>query len=370
MNKNNYVRLIEEPTYDLLSPVIHGAFQTSHDQFKLDDFKHSGVYFSKEDFEALEAKGSLWFGAYDAEKLIGCVAVTFVSSNRARLNKLAVLPNKRGMGLGQLLVYYGEQEAFARGARKVELVCLANDQDLVDFYHRQNYGLVKEKPYRQTLWRIAYMEKRMPHLIDQVGEKVHAYLLPIQNFEGLNQQPFEVVLVYHPKEILKPSNTGHVIQRSLPEHTKELIWHRHTLTQQLLELSSDYETVLLYPSEDAIPLEQYCKNQNQNQNQIQSQNQNQSDSHKPLRLIVIDSTWQQAQKIMLQSPALQALPKVKLVHLPKSQYMLRKNQKPMGLCTLESVAEALSEIGYSEVRTHLMTTFYEWLAVGYDRYKG
>ncbi len=362
MNKNNYVVQIEQPTYDLLSPIIHGAFRTSHDQFKLDDFKHSGVYFSKSDFDALEVKETIWFGAYEEDDLIGCVAVTLISPVRARLNKLGVLPSKRGRGLGSLLVMYAEREAFARGARKVELVCLANDKGLMDFYRRQNYKLLKEKPYRQTVWRIAYMEKRMPHLVDQVGEKVHAYLLPVQKLETLKKQPFEVVLVYHPKEIIKPSNTGHVVQRSIPEHTKELIWHRYTLTQQILALSSDYETVLLYPSEDAIPLEQYYKNQNQNQKQ--------EDSQKPIRLVVIDSTWQQSQKMILQSPALQALPKVKLVHLPKSQYELRKNQKPMGLCTLESVAEALSEMGYSEVRTHLMNTFYEWLEIGYNRYKG
>jgi DTW domain-containing protein YfiP/GNAT superfamily N-acetyltransferase len=340
----------------MISPIIHAAFQTSHDQFELGNFIHSGIHFSKVDFDSLEAKEAIWFGAYDEYELIGCVAVTLVSTVRARLHKLAVLPNKRGTGLGSLLVLHAEREAFARGARKIELVCLANDVGLVSFYSRQNYKLLKEKQHKQTVFQIAYMEKRMPHLIDQVGEKVHAYLLPVQEFETLKKQQFEVVLVYHPKEINKPSNTGHVIQRSLPAHTKEFIWHRHTLAKQVAELSLDYETVLLYPSEEAIPLEQYCKSQ--------------GDLQKPIRLVVIDGTWQQAQKMMLQSPVLEALPKVKLVHLPKSQYVLRKNQKPMGLCTLESVAEALSELGYSEAKTLLMNTFYEWLEIGYNRYRG
>ncbi len=356
MNNYNYVRQIQQPTYDLLSPIIHAAFQTSHDQFELGNFIHSGVHFSKADFDALEAKDAIWIGAYDKDELIGCVALIFASPVRARLNKLAVLPGRRGTGLGSLLLMHAEWEAFARGAKKIELVCLANDVGLVDFYSRQHYKLLKEKQHRRTVWRIAYMEKRMPHLVDQVGEKVHAYLLPVQELETLQKQSFEIVLVYHPKEILKPSNTGHVIQRSLPECTKELIWHRYTLTEQISHMSSDYETVLLYPSEDAIPLEQYCKNKGELQ--------------KPLRLVVIDATWQQSQKMILQSPALLALPKVKLVHLPKSQYELRRNQKPMGLCTLESVAEALSEMGYPEVKTHLMNTFYEWLEIGYNRYKG
>ncbi len=356
MNKNNYVKPILQPTYEMLSPIIQGAFQTSHDQFKLGDYRQSEVHFSKADFQSLEEKKAIWIGAFEEDELIGCVAVTLVSPVRGRLNKLSVLPDRRGLGLGSLLVLSGEREAFARGARKIELVCLANDAGLVDFYRRQGYQLLKEKGHKQTVWRIAFMEKRMKHLVDQVGEKVHAYLLPIQELGTLQNQAFEVVLVYHPKEINKPSNTGHVIQRSLPEHTKELIWHRHTLTQQITELSSEYETVLLYPSEEAVPLEQYCKSR--------------MDLQKPIRLVVIDSTWQQAQKMMHQSPVLEALPKVKLVHLPKSQYVLRKNQKPMGLCTLESVAEALSEIGYLEAKDHLMKTFFEWLEIGYDRYKG
>lgn len=350
MNKNYYVRPIEQPTYQLLGPVIHRAFQTCHDQFDLGNFKHSGVHFSQSDFDALNIKNTMWIGAYDANELIGCVAVTLISPVRARLNKLAVLPHRRNIGLGRLLVQYAEWEGFARGARKVELVCLANDESLVNFYSRENYKLLKEKPHRQTMWRIAYMEKRMPHLIDQVGEKVHAYLLPVQNLESLPKMAFEVVLVYHPKEIIKSTNTGHVIQRSLPNHTKELIWHRQTLSQQVSELSPDYETVLLYPSEEAIPIEAYCNHQ--------------GDPPKPIRLVVLDGTWQQAQKMMLQSPALKALPKVKLVHMPKSQYELRKNQKPMGLCTLESAAEALSEMGYPDVKNHLMKRFYEWLEIG------
>ncbi len=340
----------------MLSPIIHAAFQTVHDQLELGSFIHSGVHFSKADFESLGDKGAIWLGAYDEDELIGCVAVTLVSPVRARLHKLAVLPSKRGTGLGSFLVLHAEREAFARGARKMELVCIANDTELVDFYTQQRYKLLKEKQHRQTVWRIAFMEKRMTHLVDQVGDSVHAYLLSAKAPKMLENQTFEVVLVYHPDEIDKPSNTGHVIQRSLPEHTNEIIWHRHTVEAQVAELSADYETVLLYPSEDAVPLEQYCNNRGINE--------------KPIRLVVIDGTWQQAQKMLLQSPALKALQNVKLVNLPKSQYDLRKNQKPMGLCTLESVAEALLEMGYSEARAHLMNTFSEWLTVGYNRYKG
>ena len=342
MSKYNYVRIIENPTFEMLRPLIHEAFQSAQ--------------FSQSDFDKLASKNVLWLGAFSEANLIGCIAVTFPSPYRVRLHKLAVIPANQGNGLGRFLLCQAEREAFARGARKMELVCSVNDGRLVRLYRQQGYTLIKEKNHKPSAGRIAFMEKNMTHLIDQVGERVHAFMLPEKAPEMLQTEAFEVALVYHPDEIDKPSNTGHVIQRYLPKHTREFIWHRHTIEAQVAQLSDRYDTVLLYPSEMAISLDVYC-----NDRGIQA---------KPLRLVVIDATWQQAQKIMLQSPALKALQNVKLVNLPASQYVLRKHQKPMGLCTLESVAEALSEIGYPEAKDHLMNGFADWMALGYDRYKG
>lgn len=342
MSKFNYVRIIEKPTFEQISPIVHAAFHNAQ--------------FSQADFDNLANSNVLWLGAYGEDKLIGCAAITFPSPYKARLHKLSVLPEQRGSGLGRFLVCHAEREAFARGVRKMELVCAANDGQLVHFYSQQGYTLIKEKDHKSSAGRIAFMEKRMPHLIDQVGTGVHAFMLPEKAPEMIPVEAFEVALVYHPDEIDKPSNTGHVIQRYLPKHTREYIWHRHTIEAQVAQMHEAYDTVLLYPSETAVPLDAYCNDR--------------GTTDKPLRLVVIDATWQQAQKIMLQSPALKALQNVKLVNLPASQYVLRKHQKPMGLCTLESVAEALSEIGYPEAKDHLMNGFADWMALGYDRYKG
>ncbi len=373
MNKGRYIRILENPTYEMLMPIIKEAYQTSHDRFGLEGFSHSGVYFTQEDFDVLQGDGAVWFGAFYYSQLIGCLAFTPVDKKEFRLHKLAVVPDKRSSGLGRLLMMTAEKEAFSRGAKHIAIVCLANDEALVNFYQRLGYHLLKEKTYRFTSWRVAFMEKRIPHLVDQVGSNMLASQLPVKACKTLPKKAFEIVLVYHPEEIIKQSNTGHVVQRNLPAHTKEIIWHRNTIESKVAELNEEFETVLLYPSQEAIPLSHYYQG---NLETLSLNHENQPSnlddfsfvSQKKLRLLVVDGTWQQAQKMMAQSPVLRALQHVKLVHVPKSQYILRKNQKPLGLCTLEAIAEAISELGYPEVKTHLMDAFFKWMAMGFERY--
>ena len=56
-------------------------------------------------------------------------------------------------------------------------------------------------------------------------------------------------------------------------------------------------------------------------------------------LWVIDGTWQEAQKMLRQSPWLKAMPKVKIQALKgqalDSKFELRRNQQ--GLCTMEAI---------------------------------
>jgi DTW domain-containing protein YfiP len=62
--------------------------------------------------------------------------------------------------------------------------------------------------------------------------------------------------------------------------------------------------------------------------------------------IIIDGTWQEAQKIYNKSPYLQTLPRLKIAGAKKSIYSLRRNQKESGLCTAECAAEVLKVSGH------------------------
>lgn len=341
--KGRYIRLLENPTYNEVAPIIKAAFLTPYLQYNLEDYHHSGVNFSEEDFDRLQEKGAQWLMAYRYNDPIGCVAIYPFSQAQHRIHKLAVLPEHRGIGLGKLLMWHAERLAFDKGARRISLSCLGDDQPLVAFYKGLGYVLKSQKIYKKTNHTMAFLEKKIHHLVDQVGSQLVAYQLPKEKEVLMPVASAQVVLVYHPEEVIKQSNSGHVIQRVLPNNTKEILWHRNTIGDQMAALSEDFETVLLYPSPQAVAIDAY------------------RGSGKPLRIVALDATWQQAQKMMSQSPVLHQIPHVKLAKLPKSLYRLRKNQKNEGLCTLEAVAHALNALGHQRAKERLFEKFALWM---------
>lgn len=133
-----------------------------------------------------------------------------------------------------------------------------------------------------------------------------------------------IFLLTHCRELNKKSNTGSLAVGVLGDACRLIVWHRVTPDLQLLESIERESVVLLYPSDDAELL---------------------SDSMAFDSCIIIDGTWQEAQKIYNKSPYLHKLPKLKIAGGKTSIYTLRRNQKESGLCTAECAAEVFKACG-------------------------
>lgn len=138
--------------------------------------------------------------------------------------------------------------------------------------------------------------------------------------------PFKITLCCHRNEWQKNDNSGQWALLSSNDISR-IKWHRkseliqpqvdvHTITQQ-------HGHYLLYPSDDAQDLDLQTKDIAQ--------------------LWVIDGTWQEAQKMLRQSPWLKSMPKVTIKAAKNqtltSQFKLRRNQR--GLSTMEAITEAI-----------------------------
>lgn len=77
--------------------------------------------------------------------------------------------------------------------------------------------------------------------------------------------------------------------------------------------------------------------------------------------IIIDSTWQQARKIVRQTPELQALPRISLDVDAQSRYLLRKNQQPGQVSTVETGILLLKKLGYINEAESLSDYFQRFL---------
>jgi DTW domain-containing protein YfiP len=143
----------------------------------------------------------------------------------------------------------------------------------------------------------------------------------------------QLFLLTHQRELAKATNTGSLVSDVLAEQVQVIVWQRKQPDNALIAEIEKGSTALLYPTED-------------------SQAVTKDDGFD--NYIVLDATWQEAQKMLNQSPYLKSLPKVQVTASAKSIYTLRRNQKPGGLCTAECVAELLKANGLSSTANTLI----------------
>jgi DTW domain-containing protein YfiP len=147
-----------------------------------------------------------------------------------------------------------------------------------------------------------------------------------------------IALLIHAKELKRTTNSGRLAIHAL---TNSVLRVRGSLSgpADLSDLlSSDYESYVLYPSEDAMEL-----------NTIRPT--------KPVQLIVSDGNWRQAGKINTRHPELGHLPRVKVNRPNLASFHLRKEHFGTGFSTLEAIALALTMMEGEKVGETLMALY-------------
>jgi DTW domain-containing protein YfiP len=131
-----------------------------------------------------------------------------------------------------------------------------------------------------------------------------------------------LLLVMHRYEDRKSTNTGRLATLCLPGSETIVRGHEQQPSEPLA-LPPGTQPVLLFPAEDAGPIEPFAR------------------SEKPVTLIVPDGTWRQASKARKRVPGLRDVPCVTLPPGKPSHYHLRVDAHEHGLATIEAIARAL-----------------------------
>ncbi|KLV07370.1 hypothetical protein ABT56_04705 [Photobacterium aquae] len=159
--------------------------------------------------------------------------------------------------------------------------------------------------------------------------------------------PLPIVLLTHPREMGKDTNTGELMLRTLPNCERQ-IWDRTNPPSELLAMLVDprYQPWLLFPADEHTASCAYVP-----------------DAEKIPLVIILDATWQEARKMVRRSPWLAALPRLAISADSPSSYQLRRNQTPGNLCTCEAGAAVLQELGYGTDGDALLKYFEAFITV-------
>jgi len=131
-----------------------------------------------------------------------------------------------------------------------------------------------------------------------------------------------VLVVLHHAETQKPSNTGRLALRCLPNSDAVVRGapDRRTAEPDWAERG---DPVVLFPHPDARPLAEFCG------------------GPRPVTLIVPDGTWRQAQRVRRRVAGLADVPCAFITRDAPSAYQLRRTPDSRRLSTMEAIAEAL-----------------------------
>ena len=159
--------------------------------------------------------------------------------------------------------------------------------------------------------------------------------VPVCWCPGLPKHPVcpasRIIILQHPAEVRRCLRTAPMLALGL-ETGKCVVFRGKKFPlpkhEGLAEILDDKNTILLYPSPDAIAL-----------NKLPPVGINEQ---KPYNLILLDGTWPQAKAIYHSSPPLSFLRACKLVGVPTSEYVIRTQPTEGCLSTLETGAFALS----------------------------
>ena len=137
----------------------------------------------------------------------------------------------------------------------------------------------------------------------------------------------EVVVLQHPQEQRQAKNSVALLRLSLA-HCEVVVGERFApAALQALLLRPGRETRLLYPDVPAAPAPPAPA----------------VAAGAPLRLVVIDATWRKSLRMLLEHPALAALPRLALDAPPPTRYRaIRAARRPDQVSTLEATVQALA----------------------------
>ncbi|WP_373035881.1 tRNA-uridine aminocarboxypropyltransferase [Sulfurimonas sp.] len=143
------------------------------------------------------------------------------------------------------------------------------------------------------------------------------------------------VILMHPKEFKKVKNgTGHLTHLSLGD-SELFIGVDFTEHKRINEIIRDYDSFVLYPSQDAINL-----------------SKEKPAVEKDMAVFIIDSTWSCSVKMLRDSKNLQALKHVSFDSTKLSQFKIKQQPADFCLSTIEStlsVLELLNKYGIEDL---------------------
>lgn len=180
----------------------------------------------------------------------------------------------------------------------------------------------------------------------------------------------QIILLTHERELSRKTNTGQLALAAFPEEVKSIVWSRTAPDNDLVAMLASQQAKLLFPASDTEhtgPIDHNALDTVLAEPALSNAQAFLAPAQStviaelmPSQVVILDATWQEARKMLRQSPYLKTAARVSLPPLmPESAFILRRNQQEGGLCTAECIIALWRQCGRAEQATLLASLFAE-----------
>ena len=174
------------------------------------------------------------------------------------------------------------------------------------------------------------------------------------------------ILLTHSNELKKRTNTGVIIERNM-KSTRVIEWMRKEPSKELLDIiNSELDVYLLYPDIEEFQDKTFENLPNKDKEILSDKELLETSCIKiaddlsqgnEKYIIILDGTWQEAQKMFNRSEYLKNIKRLSLTPENLSEYKLRRKKDENHLCTVEAAIITLMKFGENENSDSLKSYF-------------
>lgn len=156
-------QLTSEQTFNDCASVIRKSFQTIAEEFDLtpDNAPTNPAFITYERILESIHKGTVFFGLYSGQVLVGCIAVEKSPKDPTLffIERLAVLPEQRHHGFGKELLDYAFSYIRELEGKTVSIGIMDNNTRLKNWYLAYGFTATEIRSYTHLPFDVCFMSK-------------------------------------------------------------------------------------------------------------------------------------------------------------------------------------------------------------------
>ena len=155
--------LTDMKDFEVCAAVIRDSFTTVADQFNLtrENAPSNPAFITIESLISAREKGIRFFGLFDEQQLIGCIAIEQAMDGVFYLERLAVLPDFRHKGHGSEILRFACEHIREAGGRYISIGIINEHSMLKKWYLYHGFYETGLKEFDHLPFTVCFMEKEL-----------------------------------------------------------------------------------------------------------------------------------------------------------------------------------------------------------------